>query len=82
MSQVNILVSAEQIKNNARAQARDVLSRSDVFKQMSFDSQKSIYQSLVDDYAQKEMRNHGISESMATDSGKQMGYKGYDPGLS
>ena len=60
--QVNILLSAEQIKNNARAQAREVLAMSDVFKQMPFDSQKSIYQSLVDDYASKEMRNRGISE--------------------
>ena len=77
--QVNILLYAEQIKNNARAQAREVLAMSDVFKQMPFDSQKSIYQSLVDDYASKEMRNRGISESMATDSGKDMGYKGYDP---
>ncbi len=81
MSQVNILVSAEQIKNTARAQAREVLGMSDVFKQMPFDSQRSIYQSLVDDYAKKEMRNHGIAESMATDSGKDMGYKGYDPGF-
>jgi len=79
MNQINILPSVEQIKNNARAKAREVLAMSDVFKQMPFDSQKSIYQSLVDDYASKEMRNHGIAESMATDSGKDMGYKGYDP---
>lgn len=82
MSQVNILPSSEQIKNKARAQAREVLAMSDVFKQMPFDSQKSIYQSLVDDYANKEMRSYGLAGSMATDSGKDMGYKGYDPAFS
>jgi hypothetical protein len=29
----------------------------------------------------EEMNRHGIARAMATDSGKEMGYKGYDPGF-
>ncbi len=81
MSEVKVMPTNAQIKEYARAQARDVLSTSDVFLRMPVEEQKSIYLSLVDDYMDKERRKHGISQSMATDSGKVMGYKGYDPGF-
>jgi len=78
---INVIPSRAQIKELARAQAREVLGSSDVFKTMSLDDQKSIYLSLIDDYTSRQMKKHGLEESMATDSGKQMGYKGYDPGF-
>jgi hypothetical protein len=78
---VELIPSEPQIKDRARATAREVLSGSDVFKTMSLDDQKSIYLSLVQDQMAKEMSRYGLSRPMATDSGEQMGYKGYDPGF-
>jgi hypothetical protein len=71
------MVRAEpQIKEIARSKAMEVLAPSVVFQNMTLADQKSIYLSLVQEYIDKE---NGLSESMATDSGKEMGYKGYDP---
>jgi len=78
---VTLIPSEPQIKERARAQAREILAGSDVFKTMSVDDQKSIYLSLVGDQMAKEMSRYGLSKPMATDSGKDMGYKGYDPGF-
>lgn len=78
---INVIPSKGQIREFARAQAREVLGSSDVFRNMPLEDQKSIYLSLIDDYTAKQMKKHGIEESMATDSGKDMGYKGYDPGF-
>jgi len=71
----------EEIKTTARAKAVDVLKDSNVYKNMSLAEQKSIYLSLVDEYVDKEKNKYGLAKSMATDSGKDMGYKGYDPGF-
>lgn len=79
MSEVRIVPTLTQIKDVARAQAREVLGTSDVFLNMPVAEQQSIYLSVVDDYMDKERRKHGLARSMATDSGKDMGYKGYDP---
>ncbi|SFD84187.1 hypothetical protein SAMN05518672_103464 [Chitinophaga sp. CF118] len=79
---MNVIPSKTQIRELARAQAREVLGTSEVFKNMGMEDQKSIYLSLIDDYTSRQMKKHGIVESMATDSGKQMGYKGYDPGFT
>jgi len=82
MNDVKIIPSEAQMLNTARSKAVEVLRDSDVYKAMSIDDQKSIYLSLVDDYMTKERNRHGlVSRSMATDSGKEMGYKGYDPGF-
>jgi len=81
-STMNMIPSASQIKETARMKAREVLGNSEVFRAMSLDEQKSLYLSLVDDYISKEQQKHGLSTGMATDSGKDMGYKGYDPGFS
>src|SRR5215813_4820550 len=78
---VTLLPSEAQIKDQARAVARDILSESTVFQSMSLDDQKSIYLSLVEDEMDKQRESLGLSKSMATDSGKDMGYKGYDPGF-
>jgi hypothetical protein len=71
--------SEAHFKNYARAQAREVLGHSPVFQSMSLSDQRSIYLSLVQDLVEKERGKHGLSKSQATDSGKDMGYKGYDP---
>ena len=81
MSEVHIIPNEQQIKDKARVNARNVLSLSHVFKTMNVDDQRLIYQNMVDDYIDKEKKKHGIARSMATDSGKDMGYKGYDPGF-
>lgn len=70
-----------QIKEQARSKARQVLGGSVVFQSMPVAEQKSIYLSLVQEYIDKEREKYGLSKSMATDSGKEMGYKGYDPGF-
>lgn len=73
--------SEDQIKRRARERAVDVLSGSAVFQGMNLSDQQRIYLSLVDEFAGKEIEKHGLSKPMATDSGKEMGYKGYDPGF-
>ena len=70
-----------QIKDEARARARAVLSGMKSFEMMPIADQKSIYLSLVQEYVDKARARHGLSRPMATDSGKEMGYKGYDPGF-
>src|SRR6516162_11507316 len=66
-------------KNYARAQARDILGKSAVFQAMPVPEQKSVYLSLVQELIDKQRDKYGLSKSMATDSGADMGYKGYDP---
>ena len=70
-----------QIKDMARAKAREVLAGSAVFQSMPLAEQKSIYLSLVQDYTDGHRQRLGLARSMATDSGEDMGYKGYDPGF-
>jgi len=78
---VTLLPSEAQLKGQARAKVREVLGGSAVYQSMSLADQKSIYLSMVDDEIEKQRAQLGISRSLATDSGKEMGYKGYDPGL-
>jgi hypothetical protein len=78
---VTLLPGEAQIKEHARAMARDILSDSTVFHQMPVAEQKSIYLSLVEDEMDKQRQKYGLAKPMATDSGEQMGYKGYDPGF-
>jgi hypothetical protein len=76
---VTIIPSHAQIKEQARATARDVLSQSAVYHSMPLSEQQSIYLSLVQDEIDKAREQYGLAKEMATDSGKDMGYKGYDP---
>lgn len=71
----------DRITGEARNRAKRVLAQSMAFQSMPLTDQKSIYLSLVQEYIDKERDKLGLSKSMATDSGKQMGYKGYDPGF-
>ena len=56
-----------------------VLAQSQSFGTLPIEDQKNLYRSLVDEYMTKELDKRGVSKSLATDSGKEMGYKGYDP---
>ncbi len=77
-----IIPSDTKIKELARSKARDVLAGSDVFKAMPLAEQKSIYLSLVEENIDKQRAKHGLlARPFATDSGAEMGYKGYDPGF-
>ena len=69
------------IKHVAREQAKDVLRSSVMFHGLPVAEQKDIYLSLVQEYMDDEREKRGLARSMATDSGKEMGYKGYDPGF-
>ena len=81
---VTLLPGEAQIKEYARATARTILSGSQAFQAMPVEDQKSIYLSLVEDEMSKQREKLGLPKlaaAMATDSGKEMGYKGYDPGF-
>jgi hypothetical protein len=76
---VTVIPSEAQIKERARSMAVGILKDSGVYQSMSFDDQKRIYLAVVQDEIDKQKAALGLSTSMATDSGKDMGYKGYDP---
>lgn len=82
---VTVIANPSHVKERARAKARKVLGELDAFKVMPLSEQKEIYLSLVQEYMRKEDPNYpqpnGLTRAMATDSGKEMGYKGYDPGF-
>lgn len=75
----NIIPSELEIRQKAREKAVDVLSGSAAFQGMNLSDQQSIYLSLVNEYVDKLYDEHGLAKPFATDSGKDMGYKGYDP---
>lgn len=87
MNETTTILPGERdaVKQVARKRAVEVLSSSNVYQAMSLPEQREVYLSLVDDYAQQELAKrglqpkNGIARSMATDSGAEMGYKGYDP---
>jgi hypothetical protein len=72
----------DQLKDKARSKAKAVLGGMPVYHAMSYADQLDIYKSLVQEYVDSEKDKLGLSKSMATDSGKEMGYKGYDPGFT
>jgi hypothetical protein len=77
---MTVVPSEQPYLEQARATAREVLAQSKMFKAMSLSEQQQLYSTLVEDEKNKAMKRAGvISLSMATDSGKEMGYKGYDP---
>jgi len=69
---------------DARARAVDLLRDNDAYLSLSLSDQRDVYNALVAEYVDKGRPpatngNGSIARSMATDSGKDMGYKGYDP---
>jgi hypothetical protein len=94
MTDMMVRDAAQEHLEDARLYARTVLSKSTSFPGLGFEDQQSVYKSLVQEYIDKRTprRNgggngystsysNGYARSMATDSGKEMGYKGYDPGF-
>jgi hypothetical protein len=76
------IVSTDGIKDFARAQTRKVLAESQAFKAMPLEDQRSVYRMLVEENIDRERGRRGLdplARPFATDSGKEMGYKGYDP---
>jgi hypothetical protein len=69
----------QRIKDHARAKACAILSGSGAYQTMPIEDQKEIYLSLVQENIDKAKEKLGLAKSMATDSGADMGYKGYDP---
>jgi hypothetical protein len=82
MSDVVLNGDTPEVKEAARARAREVCRDNGAFLSMSLSDQQSVYQSLVQEYIDDEREKRGLARSMATDSGKDMGYKGYDPGFT
>src|SRR6186713_2419533 len=79
MNEMTLTEVQPSIKEYAREKAKQVLAQSQSFSTIPVEDQKNLYRSLVDEYMMKEMDKRGVSKSLATDSGKEMGYKGYDP---
>jgi hypothetical protein len=69
----------QRMKQQARAYAQSVLAGSGVYQAMPLSDQREIYHSLVQEHMDKQRERLGIARPMATDSGADMGYKGYDP---
>ena len=79
MSDVKLLSREMQMKDNARFKVREMLKDSRSFQALPIEDQKSLYLSLVQEYIDKENGSNALARPFATDSGKDMGYKGYDP---
>src|SRR5712691_8782823 len=75
----------QDAKAKARHNVRKILETSSSYAALPVNEQKDLYLSLVRDEFHKELAKagvgspNGIERSMATDSGADMGYKGYDP---
>src|SRR5262245_12350042 len=90
-AEAHMLSNEMQVRDRARAATREFLVNNLAFKAMPVDEQKEIYLSLVQENMAKEMaksgltktrpNGNGIARPFATDSGAEMGYKGYDPGF-
>jgi hypothetical protein len=78
-----LIPSDAQIKDLARKRAVKTLSGLGSFYGLPIADQQSIYSALVEENIDKHKTSLGMSvaRQMATDSGKEMGYKGYDPGF-
>jgi hypothetical protein len=78
-----LVPSDTQIKDLARKKAVRTLSGLGTFSGLPIADQQSIYSALVQENIDNHKKSLGMSlaRPMATDSGKEMGYKGYDPGF-
>jgi hypothetical protein len=77
-------------KQSARHSVRRMLAGSEAYATMPVVDQRKLYLDMVNDEFHKELAKRGetppasggLARSMATDSGKDMGYKGYDPAFA
>ena len=85
MTEVTLTEAHQQAKQKARHAVRETLALSTSYAALPVSEQKDLYLALVQDEFHKELRKagvappNGVARSMATDSGADMGYKGYDP---
>lgn len=77
----SITMTEAQLKDRARAQAREVLRESTMFHAMHPSEQQALYLSLVQEYMDNDRGKFGLARPMATDSGADMGYDGYKAGF-
>jgi hypothetical protein len=83
MNNYGTVMSLDEIRDASRSKAQSVLRDSAVYQNMNVADQRSIYLSLVQELMEKhpQATSAGLVRPFATDSGKEMGYKGYDPGF-
>lgn len=74
-----VIPNDAQMLERARGNVRGALAQSMAFQSLPINDQKSIYLSLVQEDLAKQRESYGLSSQMATDSGADMGYKGYNP---
>lgn len=74
-----VVPSDEALLRAARAETVDVLARSNVYHSLSFKEQEDIYTQLVQENLDRQLQRNGLARPLATDSGDEMGYEGYDP---
>jgi hypothetical protein len=78
------ILTHDDIVAQARANAVRMLAPPGAFHQLPYAEQQSVYLDTVDREIDKLRAAHGLAplaSAMATDSGKQMGFQGYDPGF-
>jgi hypothetical protein len=73
------LPSEAELRAYSRAKTREVLADSAVFRALPMSEQQTIYNDMVRQGVSEQQAKYGYVTPFATDSGKDMGYKGYDP---
>jgi len=71
----------QQLTDQARRQARERLALSQSFRALPRDDQQAIYLDEVRQNLNTLFRQHGMAMAMEDEPGKDMGFKGYDPGF-
>ena len=81
----DIVTPDGEVLGQARSIAQNWLSSSQAFANLPWEEQQSVYLDTVHREADKLLTQQGrptqYSLAQATDSGKEMGFKGYDPGF-
>jgi hypothetical protein len=72
----------DQVRQQARRNVVAMLTPLAAYHALSLAEQQSLYLALVDEEIRKQEGANGLARPLATDSGKEMGYKGYDPGFT
>src|SRR5258708_1433099 len=76
----NTPMAPEKVRAEAMSTLRNVLDKSPGFLGLDDKGKAIVYDAMLTDEITKRT-NNALVRSMATDSGKDMGYKGYDPGF-
>lgn len=69
------------LRELSRAETKAVLSESQAFLSMPMSEQQVVYRDMLDETYNRKLRANGLARPFATDSGKDMGFKGYNPGF-